>query len=1317
VFEPLEVRHLLTASISDLHLLNDTGSSSSDLVTSDPQVTGTVQGDFSGGYVEVQFDHFGDGNVDGYTYVYSAGSQVTYDPRSGDYSLSSYTGSLVLNYRTAEYDEFYNPVTGSWQNFTFTLEIPAAPEISVSHFDTYGYEQDLYDGYGTLYFDGTTVGMPVDKTLTIRNTGTGTLALAPNSFSLPAGFTLLTPPASSVAAGDSTTFTVRLDATSGGQFEGQLSFPSNDADENPFEFWLSGQVSTLQPEITVRDTDANGYEQEVYAGSSSVSFGITAVDAPVSKTLSISNTGDGVLTLDSLDVSSGFTIVTPFGATVQPGCSTALTVQLDATSSGPLFGTLSFSSNDADEGPFVVTLQGEVTAGAGEPEIGVTETFGMPLADGFGSFSFGTTAVGTALSRTFVVRNDGASPLTLDAASLQLPLGFTLVTPFASSVAAGAATTFTVRLDATLGGEYQGTLSFNNGDGDENPFEFQVYGTVTQPEPEISVRFQNTSGYQQDLYDGNDTVYFPNATAGQPVAQTFTIHNTGTAPLTLDTASLSLPQGFSLVSSFASEVVAGGSTTFAVQLNAETGGQFQGTLSFVTGDANENPFDFFLYGTVTAPEPEIAVRYTDAYGYEQEVYDGYSSLSFGNTPAGAPVSRTFTICNTGQADLSLDPESLSLPSGFSLVSPFASPVAAGDSTTFTVQLNAEAGGQFQGSLSFATGDANETPFDFFLHGTVTAPEPEIAVRYTDAYGYEQELYDGYSSLSFGNTLAGMPVIRTFTIYNTGQADLSLDPVSLPQGFSLISSLAANVAPGDSTSFSVQFDASTGGPFQGAFSFGSNDADEDPFNLTISGTVVEATAIVSVDSTRDAAEGGQAGFVRLVRTGDTSQELTVVYTVDTMASQATPGTDFLYLSGTSAANPISGSITFGLGASYADISVIASSDGRAEGDESLRIVLASATGYGLGVPSGVTIVLVDAQVIPIGPLGDEVQATLLDTPGELSLLHDTGPSATDRITADPCLMGVVRMSGGPWRDVQIEFDTDEDGLPDGALPISNPSEAWFAYTGPGLPYGALTIFSRVKAVSDSGAAHEPAQVGPWTSFAFTFSTVHGAALAPNLGDLRLVRDTGRSSSDRVTSDPAMTGTLSSSPPVAFYAMEFDLDGDGMRDAEALADRQGKYVYVPSGLSEGPVTVFARARGWDYDEQAGVRAPWAPFTFDLESPQLDAPTVVALELRSDSGPSTSDAQTANGMLAGQVHGAQTSVGITVYFDHDGDDVPDGAAFPTRGGGLCTSPRRFPWATLPSARGPASGTSIRDTTWMGRGPRSRSSIKFSRTSRRSL
>lgn len=111
-FEPLEVRHLLTAAIDDLQLLNDTGSSSSDLVTSDPQVAGMVQGDFFGGYVEVQFDHSGDGYVDGYVYSYWPGESFTYDPRWYDYSLTEYAGTFTLNHRTVGYDWSYNAVIG-----------------------------------------------------------------------------------------------------------------------------------------------------------------------------------------------------------------------------------------------------------------------------------------------------------------------------------------------------------------------------------------------------------------------------------------------------------------------------------------------------------------------------------------------------------------------------------------------------------------------------------------------------------------------------------------------------------------------------------------------------------------------------------------------------------------------------------------------------------------------------------------------------------------------------------------------------------------------------------------------------------------------------------------------------------------------------------------------------------------------------------------------------------------------------------------------------------------------------------------------------
>ncbi|MCY2990951.1 MAG: hypothetical protein NTY19_24210 [Planctomycetota bacterium] len=158
----------------------------------------------------------------------------------------------------------------------------------------------------------------------------------------------------------------------------------------------------------------------------------------------------------------------------------------------------------------------------------------------------------------------------------------------------------------------------------------------------------------------------------------------------------------------------------------------------------------------------------------------------------------------------------------------------------------------------------------------------------------------------------------------------------------------------------------------------------------------------MDSTRDAVEGGQTGYIRLVRTGDTSQELTVTYSIDTQASQATPGVDFSYLSGTSAADPVSGSITLGVGASQADISVAALTDAAVEGNETLRIVLtsSSAATYQLGSPSSATIMVVDAPVtrakVSIGQRANEVQTLILPEASGGTWTLSLGTSSTSAL---------------------------------------------------------------------------------------------------------------------------------------------------------------------------------------------------------------------------------------------------------------------------------------------------------------------------------
>jgi hypothetical protein len=111
------------------------------------------------------------------------------------------------------------------------------------------------------------------------------------------------------------------------------------------------------------------------------------------------------------------------------------------------------------------------------PEIQVLlDTTDIP--DNSGSLAFGTTRVGTAVSRTITVKNAGTSNLVLSA-PIRVPSGFTVTSSFAkTSLTPGASTTFVVRMNATAAGSYNGTLSFTNNDSDETTYNFTLSGTV-----------------------------------------------------------------------------------------------------------------------------------------------------------------------------------------------------------------------------------------------------------------------------------------------------------------------------------------------------------------------------------------------------------------------------------------------------------------------------------------------------------------------------------------------------------------------------------------------------------------------------------------------------------------------------------------------------------------------------------------------------------------------------------------------------------------------------------------------------------------------
>jgi len=120
---------------------------------------------------------------------------------------------------------------------------------------------------------------------------------------------------------------------------------------------------------------------------------------------------------------------------------------------------------------------------------------------------------------------------------------------------------------------------------------------------------------------------------------------------------------------------------------------------------------------------------------------------------------------------------------------------------------------------------------------VTAPE--VAVE-----GNSVDITDGDATpasadhTDFGTaTENGTAITRTFTINNTGDANLTVGTVTIPTGYTLVNSPSATVAPAGSTTFDVRLDTSVVGVKSGEISIVTNDNNENPFNFAITGTVI------------------------------------------------------------------------------------------------------------------------------------------------------------------------------------------------------------------------------------------------------------------------------------------------------------------------------------------------------------------------------------------------------------------------------------------------------------------------------------------------
>jgi uncharacterized repeat protein (TIGR02543 family) len=206
----------------------------------------------------------------------------------------------------------------------------------------------------------------------------------------------------------------------------------------------------------------------------------------------VTNAGIATLDLGTPTVGSGYTVVTNPPATIAAGSNGTFSVQLDTGEAGTISNQLSFANNAPNSSPFTFNVTGTVTAPPPQIEVlnGTTViTNGQTAPVSFGSVQQG----GTGLIVIFTVTNAGGQ--TLDVGTPTVGSGYTVVTNPPATIAAGSHGTFSVQLDTGATGTITNQLSFTNNAPGNNPFTFDLAGTVTStPTYTFTVSASPTNG-------------------------------------------------------------------------------------------------------------------------------------------------------------------------------------------------------------------------------------------------------------------------------------------------------------------------------------------------------------------------------------------------------------------------------------------------------------------------------------------------------------------------------------------------------------------------------------------------------------------------------------------------------------------------------------------------------------------------------------------------------------------------------------------------------------------------------------------------------
>lgn len=716
----------------------------------------------------------------------SATLKVTYLPLQ--------TGDHTVTLRVYNTDADENPFTVTLSGHCDVNPNPGDIAVALNGADV---ARDSSVDWGSV-----PLGMTALRHFTVTNTGTGELRLT--GFSATPVQPLLTgttplyfyfggTPSQVLPAGQSGSLVMIFKpGVADTAYRSTLTISSTDPDENPYRINLTGTGVASTTPVADLDLAVNG---GLVANNGSFDFGTVNSGTLVQKSLTVYNTGNAPLTI------TGATVTQPVGTAagtqqpfsvwitppmvIGPGTAHGTWLNFAPTAAGTYNATVQLFSNDPDESPYTINVSGTAAGTVAAPEIGLSLA-GVDVPAGSGVAAIGDTASGTPVSKQFTINNTGDAALTLNSWMFQQPGGTTTTvqtTTTAGSNVATVSNATTLVTGMTVGGPFPAGTAVVSITG--NSVTFSASATTTGVNTLVT--------------------YFQ---PGVPVVNPFQF--TGTLP---------------------SSVAVGGSATFTITYNPQSAGSHSMVARFGSNDISESPYLFTVTGSATgiAPQPEIGVTV----GGADVPLNG--SVAYGSTSVGSPVSKQFTINNSGNAALNL--------SGWSFMVP----------ATAVLQSGSTMAGQPMVSLGSTSGlSAGMVVVGPFPTGTTVASVSGNTVVFSAA-----------ATSTVANT--------TLSFYPAGTNTLN--------AFQFAATPPASVAAGASATVTINYAPSAAGSHSMRLRVTTNDINENPYLITLTGSATAGAApeIAVSSGGTDVPLNGTLGFGTTAAGTPVSKQLVIANT--------------------------------------------------------------------------------------------------------------------------------------------------------------------------------------------------------------------------------------------------------------------------------------------------------------------------------------------------------------------------------------------------------------------------------------------------------